>query len=821
MTAACCRFITELAEGDELAIVTFAAEARTNLEPTPVTPANKEGLHGRVPGRATPRNSSCLSCGLSAALDLASADPGVVTVVIAVRGDGSAGEPEAAAVERKLAARNVPIYGLVLGDEFVNHKEKLEREFWVVSDGSDQQAQLSDVLLAVRNDVTLDDGGYAKFYENKLRTDGGGNIEGKFSVEESLRTDLKVILTTHSKEDIEKFELVSPSGEQHRFPFVERGSVYFQFRGEAEPGIWSYSVTRQAAAPARSTLSSYARRTGPSTVQLRAWTSRQVASPEQAVVLYAELSAGAAPVSGARVEAEVRTPGGGTRHVLLVDTGTGYPDTTAGDGIYSAYFTQYSDKPGGYSLTVSASDSGAAARVPSYGVTEATADCCGSRYPALTTIPAPPFTRRATAPSFYLGRGAHYLIHQGEPRARDVFAPVRVTDLRVTRTANTSLGAQLTWSAPGDNLDQGAAALYQLKCATDRAALVTSFANLSSVVRVEVPRPGRAGSEELATVELPSGNTLYHCGLVAEDAAGNQSPLSNLATVFVRQLVPEPGPGQAGDWVDTGSLLGRHDQELEGGLDNMLIYIITGGGVIIVIILVFVIICITHKPRKEQKTKAPMITEISAPTLIHSSSAVLPGILKQDPASSQLSVLPHTTSVPSNDYSMDYGGSKGAQGDLSWAILPSYSNVAFKKSSETIVDSGFYRAGEAVDNVYEFYQPSAEYAIYQQVNKEKKFEDTSDNGTATTDCEISDTTSDKMMRHFQQQHGQGSPSGHSGKGLPPGTSGDFHSLIVTTEDFKKAVSELEREQHSGPVSLPHYTNFEDFAERRRRRESFV
>merc|ERR1712073_219754 len=103
--------------------------------------------------------------------------------------------------------------------------------------------------------------------------------------------------------------------------------------------------------------------------------------------------------------------------------------------------------------------------------------------------------------------------------------------------------------------------------------------------------------------------------------------------------------------------------------------------------------------------------------------------------------------------------------DLSWAILPSYSNVAFKKSSETIVDSGFYRAGEAVDNVYEFYQPSAEYAIYQQVNKEKKFEDTSDNGTATTDCEISDTHSDKILRLVQRTLGQGTSAGDF-RGLP-------------------------------------------------------
>ena len=39
-----------------------------------------------------------------------------------------------------------------------------------------------------------------------------------------------------------------------------------------------------------------------------------------------------------------------------------------------------------------------------------------------------------------------------------------------------------------------------------------------------------------------------------------------------------------------------------------------------------------------QAGKGPMITEISAPTLIHSSSS-LPGILKESQA--QLSVLPH------------------------------------------------------------------------------------------------------------------------------------------------------------------------------------
>ena len=48
---------------------------------------NKEGLHGRVPGRASDSNSSCYSCGLNAAMDLVSNSDTVITVFITVRAE--------------------------------------------------------------------------------------------------------------------------------------------------------------------------------------------------------------------------------------------------------------------------------------------------------------------------------------------------------------------------------------------------------------------------------------------------------------------------------------------------------------------------------------------------------------------------------------------------------------------------------------------------------------------------------------------------------------------------------------------------------------
>ena len=54
-------------------------------------------------------------------------------------------------------------------------------------------------------------------------------------------------------------------------------------------------------------------------------------------------------------------------------------------------------------------------------------------------------------------------------------------------------------------------------------------------------------------------------------------------------------------------------------------------------------------------------------------------------------------------------------------------------------------------------------------------------------------------------------------------TGEFHSLIVTSDDWNLKNPSADGESSlsvSGPVSLPHFSEI-DFAERRRRRESFV
>ena len=73
----------------------------------------------------------------------------------------------------------------------------------------------------------------------------GNSIEGTFTVEKELSTDLWVILTPSPgfEEDIQVFEITSPSGRKYVFPKYDHGIVYFHFEAQNnEAGVWSFQA---------------------------------------------------------------------------------------------------------------------------------------------------------------------------------------------------------------------------------------------------------------------------------------------------------------------------------------------------------------------------------------------------------------------------------------------------------------------------------------------------------------------------------------------------------------------------------------------------
>ena len=88
------------------------------------------------------------------------------------------------------------------------------------------------------------------------------------------------------------------------------------------------------------------------------------------VIIYARVTKGGhLSVIDAHVKATVFKPGGDLEAsspltFVLRDNGAGYPDVTAGDGIYSAYFADYATVPGLYTIRVVADNNDGLARTP-------------------------------------------------------------------------------------------------------------------------------------------------------------------------------------------------------------------------------------------------------------------------------------------------------------------------------------------------------------------------------------------------------------------------------------------------------------------------
>jgi hypothetical protein len=106
----------------------------------------------------------------------------------------------------------------------------------------------------------------------------------------------------------------------------------------------------------------------------------------------------------------------------------------------------------------------------------------------------------------------------------DTTPPANVTDLSVSGATTNSL--TLTWTAPGDDGNNGTAAEYDIRYATSNIDNETwEFAIQAS----GEPAPGPAGSNETFVVGGLASATTYYFALKTGDAAGNWANLSNIA----------------------------------------------------------------------------------------------------------------------------------------------------------------------------------------------------------------------------------------------------------------------------------------------------
>lgn len=602
------RLFSHVPAGTEVAVVTFGAKARINLGPTVVSEANREGLFGKIPFRLLDAEQGCVSCGLEAASEVIDGSAASILLVSAT---------EEASISPRIASlvseRALPVFSVSLGAaacQDVIDLTSFGGSFALPRDFT--ASELASAFLSALNVHSAPEKRVSKTFEKTFSVSGDDVVSGNLVLDESLNKNAWMVLTSPHKEDVEVFEVTSPSGRRHVFPKYQNGIVFFHWKGVSEPGIWSYTAklyqnSQAGRVPLK--VEVVAEATSSDGVSVDAWTSvangQAVDALEEPVVLYAEVRQGRMPVRGARVVAEVTRPGSDKKvEVLLRDSGTGYPDLTRGDGIYSAYFVDFTSDPGLYSITIRADHNDGEASIPkASGVDAPSKDCCGSALADnLYSIPTRAFQLHLSAPSFQVSQGVQFVINKaGEPIMSDVFAPSRVTDFAVRSYVNQTLYASLVWSAPGGDFDQGKAARYEIRCYTNQDAL--SSANFESmgipVHESLLPAPAAYGTEQTATVGLPWANEIFFYGLVAVDAAGNRGPVSNLVPVFAREVSTTTN---ATTLLDVNGL-----SKLDSALSTAVMasfqshpaaYIATGAVCGLVLILVLVSSALVYRRRK-------------------------------------------------------------------------------------------------------------------------------------------------------------------------------------------------------------------------------
>ncbi|GBM38617.1 Calcium-activated chloride channel regulator 1 [Araneus ventricosus] len=244
---------------------------------------------------------------------------------------------------------------------------------------------------------------------------------------------------------------------------------------------------------------------------LKGWLSEYVVKvPQNAVIIYVEITG--SPERKFYVMAQISGPGlKSPVSIELRDNGNGDPDTKAGDGIYSRYFTEFSEK-GIYTVTVSA---------------EMSMSDVNSFF-AENLKQESNLVQSKTIGFFYVSDPVPVL---------DKLPPNRVADLSVESINHEDRTAVLRWTAPGGNYDSGKATAYEIKYSQQPSSLSDLYFNEDENLLPPdnaAINPNTTGGEESVLFQFPktNKNEIYYVALRAVDENNNKGDISNIIQVY-------------------------------------------------------------------------------------------------------------------------------------------------------------------------------------------------------------------------------------------------------------------------------------------------
>ncbi|XP_053549665.1 calcium-activated chloride channel regulator 1-like [Bombina bombina] len=373
-------------------------------------------------------------------------------------------------------------------------------------------------------------------------------LEGTITIDKTVGNDTSFLVTW--EKTLASISLQDPTGiiyQSNQFVSDQTSkSARLTIPGTAERGSWKYSLcnTEVVEQVLGLTVSSRAADANVPPITVDTQMNDDTNAYPHPMTVYAFVKQGHSPVLGANVTAIIEPQNGNVQTMQLMDNGAG-ADIIKNDGIYSKYFLSQSGN-GRYSLKVRVESKGRDSKLakPNNGAYYIPAYI---RNGSIIANPPKPsvitedqlsleqFTRTASGGAF---------IVSGVPSGPlpDIYKPEKIKDLDAKIIEKRIV---LSWTATGDDMDQGTASRYDLRMSYNFQELIDNF-ETATQVNISSLTPKPAGSNEAfdfipENIVIENGTIIYYA-LVAIDKVYYKSDVSNLAraTLFVP---PSPNIG--------------------------------------------------------------------------------------------------------------------------------------------------------------------------------------------------------------------------------------------------------------------------------------
>ncbi|XP_012577611.1 PREDICTED: calcium-activated chloride channel regulator 4-like [Condylura cristata] len=407
-------------------------------------------------------------------------------------------------------------------------------------------------------------------------------------IDSTVGKDTSFLITW--KTAVPDISLWDPNGKSIKSFNLDKASKMAYLRiPEAMVGLWTYSVQAKAHSEILTiTVNSRASSSSVPPIRVNAKMNKEANSYPNPMIVYAEVLQGYTPILGANVTAFIESQNGNAKELQLLDNGAG-ADAFKNDGVYSKYFTAYSEN-GKYNLKIRVNAGTSATRsfrhhstraafIPGWvvnGKIEANPPRPKIENDTQTTLES--FSRTTTGGAFVVSNVP------SNPSSYDPYPPNPITDLEATRDEDE---ISLTWTAPGDDFDVGKVEQYIIRISGDITDLKDKFDDAMQLNTTDL-LPKEANSKE--TFIFKQGNTAEEnathifIAIQSVDKSNLTSKISNIAQVAL--FIAE---------ADTD---GSHPNS---GINISALVLIVVGSVAAVCIIISTTVCVLKKKRNSSR----------------------------------------------------------------------------------------------------------------------------------------------------------------------------------------------------------------------------